>query len=143
MYAYLYSELAQLGVEVVGESQLVGYPSQFPSVSMVNWNTGQPNARFWTLKLLRDNLGPGDKLVHTEAGGSLYAQGFLRRDGKRAFLLVNERSGELRVNIPGGAGATEQFVDQSTGEHPAGSATLSSDTLTLGGFGVALVKLKQ
>jgi hypothetical protein len=143
MYAYLYNELAQLGVEVVGESQLVGYPSQFPSVSMVNWNTGQPNARYWTLKLLHDNLGPGDKLAHTEAGGSLYAQGFLTRDGKRVFLLVNERDRELRVNIPGGAGWTEQFVDQSTGENPASSATLSGDTLTLGGFGVALVTLKK
>ena len=142
MYAYLYSELAKLGVEVVGESQLVGYPSQFPSVSMVNWNTGQPNARYWTLKLLRENFGPGDKLIHTDAGGSLYAQAFLTRSGKRVVLLVNERDPELTVNIPGGMSATEQFVDQSTGEHPVGSATLSSDTLTLGGFGVALVTLK-
>ncbi len=142
MYAYLYSELAQLGVEVVGESQLVGYPSQFPSVSMVNWNTGQPNARFWTLKLLRQNLGPGDRLVHTDAGGSLYAQGFLKPDGKRVLLLVNQRDGALNVNVPGGTGATELFVDESTGERPASSATLSADTLALGGFGVALVTLK-
>lgn len=143
MYAYLYAELAQLGVEVVGESQLVGYPSQFPSVSMVNWNTGQPNSRFWTLKLLHDNLGPGDKLVHSEAGGDLYAQGFLTVGGKREILLVNERNRELTAKIPGGAGASELFVDQSTGEHPAGSAALASDTVTLGGFGVALVTLKQ
>jgi hypothetical protein len=143
MYAYLYSELAQLGVEVVGESQLVGYPSQFPSVSMVNWNTGQPNARFWTLKLLRDSLGPGDKLVHSEAGGSLYAQGFLTPDGKRAVLLVNERDRELKAVVPGAAGASEQYIDQSTGEHSAASATLSDDTVTLGGFGVALVTLRQ
>ncbi len=143
MYAYLYAELAQLGVEVVGESQLVGYPSQFPSVSMVNWNTGQPNARFWTLKLLRDHFGPGDKLVHTEAGGSLYAQGFLTRDGKRTLLLVNERDRPLNVTVPGGAGATEEFVDQGTGEHPPASATLESDSVSLGGFAVALVTLKQ
>jgi hypothetical protein len=143
MYAYLYSELAQLGVEVVGESQLVGYPSQFPSVSMVNWNTGQPNARFWTLKLLRDNLGPGDRLVHTEAAGSLYAQGVLAPDGKRRVLLVNERDRELKVSVPGAAGSSESFVDQTTGERPPGSATLSDDAVTLGGFGVALVTLKQ
>lgn len=143
MYAYLYAELAQLGVEVVGESQLVGYPSQFPSVSMVNWNTGQPNARFWTLKLLRDHLGPGDKLVHTEAGGNLYAQGFLTRAGKREILLVNERDHALTASIPGGKEASEMYVDQSTGEHPAASATLSGDTVTLGGFAVALVTLKQ
>lgn len=143
MYAYLYSELAQLGVEVVGESQLVGYPSQFPSVSMVNWNTGQPNARFWTLKLLRDNLGPGDRLVHTEAGGSLYAQAFLTLRGKRELLLVNERDRDVKADIRGGAGSSVQFVDRSTGEHPAASTTLSGDTITLGGFGVTLVTLKQ
>ena len=65
MYAYLYGELAKLGIEVAGESQLVGYPTQWPSVSMVDWDTGQPNARFWVLKLLRTNFGPGDKLVET------------------------------------------------------------------------------
>ena len=71
MYAYLYVELAKRGVEVAGESQLVGYPTQFPSVSMVDWDTGQPNARFWVLKLLRDNFGPGDKLVETALRPSL------------------------------------------------------------------------
>jgi hypothetical protein len=143
MYAYLYSELAQIGVEVVGESQLVGYPSQFPSVSMVNWNTGRPNARFWTLKLLHDNLGAGDRLVHSEAGGSLYAQGFVAPGGKRLVLLLNERDRVLKARVPGAAGASEQYVDQTTGEHPAASTTLSGDTITLGGFAVALVTIKS
>ena len=65
LYAYLYIEETKLGIEVVGESQLVGYPTQFPSVSMMNYNTAQPNARYWVLKLLHDNFGPGDKLVET------------------------------------------------------------------------------
>ena len=83
MYAYLYSELARRGVEVVGESQLVGYPTQFPSVSMVDWNTGQPNARFWVLKLLRDNFGPGDKMVETHLDSPyVYAQAFVTPQGK-------------------------------------------------------------
>src|SRR5579863_7346374 len=37
VYAYVYGELAKLGIDVVGESQLVGYPTQFPSVTMVDW----------------------------------------------------------------------------------------------------------
>src|SRR6266568_991107 len=82
MYAYIYAELARLGVDVAGESQLVGYPTQFPSVSMVDWNTGQPNARFWVLKLLRDNLGPGDKLVETLSDNTyIYSLGFVSQDG--------------------------------------------------------------
>ena len=43
--AYLYIELAKQGIDVIGESQLVGYPTQFPSVTMIDWNTGKPNAR--------------------------------------------------------------------------------------------------
>ena len=66
LYAYVYAELAKLGIEYAGESQLVGYPTQFPSVSMVDWATGQPNARYWVLKLLHDNFGPGDKLMDTQ-----------------------------------------------------------------------------
>ncbi|MGH9354343.1 MAG: GH39 family glycosyl hydrolase [Terriglobia bacterium] len=143
MYAYLYGNMAALGVDVVGESQLVGYPTQFPSVSMVNWTTGQPNARFWTLKLLHDHFGAGDKLVKARPSlPYVYAQGFITRDGKREVLLANERNVSFSVTIPGAAGGAEEFVDQTTGEQPPASANLSSDTLTLGGFGVAVATLK-
>ena len=40
LYAYVYAELAKLGIEYAGESQLVGYPTQFPSVTMVDWVDG-------------------------------------------------------------------------------------------------------
>ena len=97
MYAYLYAELAKRGIEVAGESQLVGYPTQFPSVSMVDWNTGQPNARFWVLKLLHDNFGPDDKLVETHLDiPYVYAQAFVTRQGQRKLLLVNKRDRGLR-----------------------------------------------
>ena len=68
MYAYLFGEMTRLGIDVAGESQLVGYPTQFPSVSMVDWTNGKPNPRYWVLKLLKDNFGPGDKLVDTQTG---------------------------------------------------------------------------
>ena len=38
LYAYLYIELSRLQIDIIGESQLVGYPTQFPSVSMMNWD---------------------------------------------------------------------------------------------------------
>src|SRR5207247_6717024 len=62
-YAYIFAELTRLGIDVAGESQLVGYPTQFPSVSMVDCNNGTPNARLWVLKLVHANFRPGDKLV--------------------------------------------------------------------------------
>ena len=56
----------RMGIDIVGESQFVGYPTQFPSVSMVDWNTGIPNARFRVLQLIHDHFAPGDKLVETQ-----------------------------------------------------------------------------
>ena len=32
---------------------------------MINWTTGAGNARYWVLKLLIDEVGPGDELVKT------------------------------------------------------------------------------
>jgi hypothetical protein len=107
LYADLYAELAKLGVDVVGESQLIGYPSQFPSVSMVDWTNGKPNARFTVLELLKHNFGPGDDLSDTEvrSNGSLAesdaieAQAFTR-DNHRKLLVINQRNREVMVELP-------------------------------------------
>ena len=42
------------GIEMVGESAMMQVPDFFPSVSMMDWETGRPNARYWALKLLRE-----------------------------------------------------------------------------------------
>ena len=107
LYAYLYVELAKLGVDVVGESQLVGYPSQFPSVSMIDWTNGKPNARFTVLELLKNNFGPGDDLANTEVqskalpadANAIEAQAF-SRGGHRKLLLINQRNREITVELP-------------------------------------------
>jgi len=81
MYAYLFGKTAALGLDVLGESQLIGYPSipftrgppingpwtappQFPSVSLLSWGgafgrQGDGTARYWALKLLVDSFTPG------------------------------------------------------------------------------------
>jgi hypothetical protein len=80
-YAYLFGRTAVLGLDVLGESQLIGYPSipfsrgppingawtappQFPSVSLLSWGgafgkPGDGTARYWALKLLVDSFTPG------------------------------------------------------------------------------------
>ncbi len=107
LYAYLYLQLAQLGVDAVGESQLVGFPSQFPSVSMVDWRNGKPNARLTILALLKNNLGPGDDFAATEVrstgtpedADAINAQAYLA--GKqRKLLLINQRNREVVVELP-------------------------------------------
>jgi len=142
LYAYLYSELAKRGVEVAGESQLVGYPTQFPSVSMVDWTSGQPNARFWVLKLLHDNFGPGDKLVDTSVDSSyVYAQAFQTRDGKRKLLLINKRNRPFEVATPASQGSNVTYVDQTTSFQPPTSAQVNATPLTLSGYEVAVITM--
>jgi hypothetical protein len=141
-YAYVFARLAEMGIDIVGESQLVGYPTQFPSVSMVDWETGAPNARFRVLELLKNNFGPGDKLVAT-AGAPQYvhAQGFLTRDGKHKLLLINQRNHEIVVPLTTASGASAAVVDQTTQGAPARVETLSGSSFRLPGFGVAVLTL--
>lgn len=142
LYAYLFAELSGLGIEVVGESQLVGYPTQFPSVSMVDWETGKPNPRFWVLKLIHDNFGAGDRLVETELSNSyVYALAAVAPAGQRRVLLINKREQPIELLVAGAANAQEQFVDMSTGFEPPASRKLASDKVTLGGYSVAVVTL--
>ena len=144
LYAYLFGELANMGIETVNASQLVGYPTQYPSVSLVDWETGQPNARFWVLKLLKDHFGPGDRLVRTtQPGPYVYAQAFLSRGNKRGLLLVNRRNRDIEVTVPGATGATMRFVDQTTGFQPASSTTLKQEVVRLGGYSVAVVEFSE
>jgi hypothetical protein len=144
LYAYLFGELANMGIETVNASQLVGYPTQYPSVSLVDWETGQPNARFWVLKLLKDHFGPGDQLVRTaQPGPFVYAQAFLSRGNKRRLLLVNRRNRDVEVTVAGAAGATMRFVDQTTGFQPPSSTILKEEVVRLGGYSVAVVEFSE
>ncbi len=154
MFAYIYARLSALGVNIVGESQLIGYPSQFPDVSMVNWHTGVPNARFRVLELLVRNCGTGDKIVHTNVASAaqgtnsdrntnqLFAQAFVTPTGGKRVLLVNEEDSPIRVSISGAAGGEEIWVDQITGSKQPAARTLPHDSLSINGLGVAVVRLK-
>ncbi len=138
-YAYVFGHLASLGIDIAGESQLVGYPTQFPSVSMVDWNTGAPNARFRVLELLKNNFGPEDKIVKTSSGSPyVYALAMVKPQGARKILLVNKRDRDIEVTLPGRATGV-QYVDQTTKGNAPGQQSLNSDKLTLRGLSVAVV----
>ena len=134
--------------------QLIGYPSQFPDVSMVNWHTGVPNARFRVLELLVRNCGTGDKMVHTNVASAaqgtnsdrntnqLFAQAFVTPTGGKRVLLVNEEDSPIRVSISGAAGGEEIWVDQITGSKQPAARTLPHDSFSINGLGVAVVRLK-
>jgi hypothetical protein len=145
LYAYIFLELTKLGIDVAGESQLVGYPTQFPDVSMMNWENGNPNARYWVLRLLKENFGPGDILVNTTCkgkGGYVVAQGIKTKQGRK-ILLINKQNTTAQVLLPAEANnAIIKQVDVSTRENPAAQTTLTGNVLTLKPFSVAVVELK-
>lgn len=144
MYAYLYLELTKIGIDVIGESQLVGYPTQFPSVSMINWTNGKPNARYWVLKLIHDNVGAGDALVETGLDGEksedLYAQAFKTKTGNKT-ILINKRNKNISVTLPASLkGAKISVVDGSTGDEPPATSVIDGTEITLKPFAVAVIQ---
>lgn len=141
-YAYVFGQLAGLGIDVAGESQLVGYPTQFPSVSMVDWNTGAANPRFRVLELLKHNFTPGEKLVAAKSDTpAVYALGFIGQEGEHKLLLVNKRDREVEVTLPQAARAVE-FVDQTTKSSEPASRSMGGRTYALGGLAVAVLTLQ-
>jgi hypothetical protein len=140
LYAYVYLEAMRMGIDIVGESQLTGYPTQFPSVSMVDWTTGSPNARFWVLKLIHDHFAPGDKLVETRgAAGDVRALAFVTPRG-RALLVVNKRNVKRTIRLKEEwKDAEVSVVDSGAAPH---TAALRESTIELEPFAVAVVSGK-
>jgi hypothetical protein len=142
LYAYVYLGLVRIGIDVIGESQLMGYPTQFPSVSMINWKTGKPNSRYWVLKLIHDNLGPGDKLVNTNVSGDgVAAQSFVTGRGKRV-LVVNRSDRPVTLALSREyQGAKLTVVDPSTGDNEPASSVIGGQGVELKPFSVGVISL--
>jgi hypothetical protein len=108
---------------------------------MMDWTNAKPNARFWVLKLIKDNFKPGDKLVDTGLTGvneaDVTAQAFDTPAGKR-LLLVNKRGHSAEVSIPAGA-VSAMAVDEKSGEGPARSVSMAHGKITLDPYAVTVV----
>jgi cysteine synthase len=112
-------------------------------VSEVNYETGEPNARYWVLKLIKDNFGPGDKLVETTSSSGDYAvQAFSTARGKK-LLILNRKNREINAALPADAdGAAVTLVAPSTGDGPAAMEKVAGHTLKLQPFEVAVVSYR-
>jgi hypothetical protein len=128
-------------LDVVGESQLVGFPSQFPSVTMLDWTTGAPNARFEVLRLLHDHLTGGSTMVETRLiAKDVDALGFENADG-RQLLLVDKRNRNVKVEVPAEfSGGMIWTVDEEQAR--ASSTQIGSRELELGAFSVSILRAK-
>jgi hypothetical protein len=146
MFAYLYPQLVREGIELIAAAELIDYPGQFAGATLVDWVTGRPNARYWVVKLLRDNFGPGDTLVETGHPPQVVsAQAFITPKGERKILLVNKRDHEVSLTLPVSADAQTkmEYVDPTTGFEPPGSMVLTGNRVTLRAQAVAVLTLKQ
>jgi hypothetical protein len=152
-YAYLFLRFSALGIDVLGESQLVGYPTQFPDVSMIDWTNGKPNARFWVLQLLKQQFTPGDALFRTTLANPsqtlesmLYpdvaAQAYRSKDGERKVLLVNKRNRTAVIALPPAAvGGSISTVDEANAGGPPQTSPVDVQTIELAPFAVAVITL--
>ena len=125
---------------MAGESQLVGYHTQYPSVTMIDNANARPNARFRVLELLKENFGLGDQLVHAESGtGDVAVQAFATTHGRR-LLLVNKRDRAQQVTLPADAQhGRVTMVAPSTGDDPPKEMGAAGAALSLEPFEVAVV----
>jgi hypothetical protein len=144
LYGYLFVELSKMGVDVIGESQLVGYPSQFPSVSMIDYNNGKPNARYWVLKLIKDNFHPGDKLAagpeQIFGAPDVEIQGFITPEAKKV-LFVNKTNTEKTIKLAADlANGATQTVDEETGDDAPRAGKADGNELKLAPFAVTVLQ---
>jgi hypothetical protein len=141
VYAYVYIETARLGIDVVGESQLVGFPSQYPDVTMVDWTTGRPNARFEVLRLLHDNLTPGERMFRMGPFGyDIDTAALESTSGVKKLLLVNKRNRDITLQLPPEfAHGSITTVDVSASTTRPAAQPWSSSTLTLPPFAVTVI----
>ena len=138
LYADLFINLTRLEIDVIGESQLIGYPTQFPSVSMMDWTNDRPNARFWVLKLIKDNFQAGDKLVETSLSSSdISAQAFVTAAGRK-LLLVNKRNRTVEITLPDAGAVHAVTVDEQSGDGPARSLAVSGGKIEIQPFAVTV-----
>lgn len=146
VYAYFFIELTKRRIDVIGESQLVGFPTQFPDVSMINYINNKPNARYWVLKMIKDNIKPGSTLVRTNIdnnnGDNIMAQGFVV-DGHKKILLLNKRSKAISVKLPAEfKGANVSTIDTDSGDNEAVRSLVNGESVEMKPFAVKLIELK-
>jgi predicted nucleotidyltransferase len=85
---------------------------------MVDWTTGEPNARYTVLELLKNNLALGDEFADTEVSpngapadaDAVTVQAFMA-GAHRKMIMINPRNREIPIDLPQEwAGATVQTI---------------------------------
>ncbi|MGY3052443.1 hypothetical protein ACVWYG_000633 [Pedobacter sp. UYEF25] len=147
VYGYFFVELSKLGIDVIGESQLVGFPTQFPDVTMINHLNNKPNARYWVLKLIKDHITVGSKLIQTNVevnnGDDILAQAYSNKKS-RMLLIINKRNKTINVKLPTEfKGAEMSSVDGESGDNEPIATEITRETIDVKPFSVKLIVLTK
>jgi len=133
----------QLGIPIISMTQMLGYETQSPSTTMLDWENGKPNAHYWVLKLVAGNFGPGDKLIATHRSSpDVVSQASITPKGRR-ILLVNTTNRTVTVDLSGAfkAGAVRaEIVDEASGEQAPRKETVMGVKISLAPFATAVTR---
>jgi hypothetical protein len=113
---------------------------------LIDYDNGKPNARYWVLKLIKDNFHAGDKLVAEKpakdgAPSDVMVQGFVTPQGRKV-LLVNKTNSEKSVKL--GAelqNASSLTVDEATGDEAPRAGKAEGAELKLAPFAVTVLSV--
>ncbi|MFC5750876.1 hypothetical protein [Actinomadura rugatobispora] len=144
--------LVELGIDLVGIAEFMDYPTMIPGVTLVDWETGAPNARYRALDPLMRHFGAGDTMVSTGTGvpgipdPRLHAQAFITKAGTPKPLIVNKTGKTVTValeqtNEP--TGVTDELrieqVSARTGAGRAVSTTVNEGHIVLDPYATAVL----
>ena len=112
---------------------------------MIDYNNGKPNARYWVLKLIKDNFNPGDKLLDRKSSdgpSEVMVQGFITPKGKKV-LLVNRANSKKTVELGADIlGADSLTVDEETGDAEARAGKVQGQQLKMAPYAAAVLTIK-
>lgn len=157
LFAFAFGTLAERGYLFVGQDQLVGgtWPDNEPAVSMLDWQSGEPNAKYWVTRLLAATVGSrAPKRLspsNTSDPAGLYALAFTATapPHARSLLLVNKRRGPATATLAGVTGGTASCVEVGAGLSEPGFAPTvvrqlsNGGVLAMGGFATCVVSPVQ
>ena len=101
VFALGFATLAELGYKYVGADQLVGgvWPDNEPAVSCLDWQTGEPNAKYYAITALTSSVG-------TSAAKTIFKSNVTLAGGPGAF----------DAKVTGATGPVDRSSSPVTGE---------------------------
>ena len=147
-YAYGFGRLSELGYLYVTADQLVAgpWPDNCPFVASLDWQSGEPNAKFWIVRMLAAALGKRERTLMPTVvsnNATAYALGMQMAGTEQRVLLLVSKTSELQTFDVGFAkgwrGAVLEGVGAEPGFVPPRATTVAAGSVRVGPYGIALL----